>query len=173
MGGRAWLRWWAEYEVQNDLIEGAGSCEPPTSHDCIHTITDHIWIVYADLGYHPRTITNAKCDFSTGKWSAEAGFAETSLTPTHSISPAWQCTRFVTDSECKARWTHQLLLMHIVSQANYHIEFGFGRRQGDGSWVASRVYSKIYYIDDVSPVKAICVPILLHVSCFWISVAEL
>jgi len=146
-------------------MEGSGSSEALNSLDCTHTITDNIWRAYAGSWYCPRTITNAASDVSTGMKSNMAGFSETSGTRSHSTSHAQRGARFFPDGDCEACLTCKLLPLHIVSLANYHIEIGFWWRHGDGSCVTGGIHSQIGIFDVVSWVKAICVPILLHVSC--------
>jgi hypothetical protein len=53
------------------------------------------------------------------------------------------------------------------------MDIGFGRRYGDGSRVTGSVDSQIGIFDNESCVKAICEPVLLRVSFFWISVTKL
>jgi len=67
MGGRRQLLPWGIYEVQDDRIEGAGSCEASNTDNRIHIITNNIWRAYSELWYGPQTISNAACDFSTRK----------------------------------------------------------------------------------------------------------
>jgi len=162
-----------QYEVWDGRIDGSGCCEAPNRDDCCHTITDDIWRDYADSRYRPRTITDAAREFSTSKESTEARFIETPVTQSHSIFLARRSGQFVADWECEGCWTRQRWPPHITSLANYHIEIRFGRRQGDGSGVTGGIDSQIVNIDDIALVKVFCVPTLLRVSYFWISVTKL
>jgi len=173
MGGHGRLLPWERYEVRDDWIEGSGCWEAPNTLDCSHTITDNIWGAYVGSWYRPWTITNAESDISTGKYSNEAGFEETSGRQSHSTADARRGARFVADRDCEASSTRKLLPLHIASLANYHIDIGFGRRHGDGSCITGSVDSQICLFDDVSRVKAICEPVLLRVSIFWISLTKL
>jgi len=173
MGGRSWLLPGERYEVRDDWIEGSGSSEVPHRLNCSHTITDNIRRAYADSWYRPRTITNATSDVSTGKESNDAGFRETSCRQSYSTAHAHRGARFVTDRDSKASSTYKLLPLHIASQANYHIDIGFRRRHGDGFCVTGSDDSPIGIFDDVFRIKAICEPVLLHLSFFWISVTKL
>jgi len=65
------------------------------------------------------------------------------------------------------------LPLQIEPLANFHIAIGFRQRHGDGSGVTGSVDSQIAIFDDISHVKAICEPVLLSVSFFWISVTRL
>jgi len=60
-----------------------------------------------------------------------------------------------------------------MSLANYNIDIGFGQRHGDCSCVTGSVDSQICIFDDVSRAKAICEPVLVHVSFFRTSVIKL
>jgi len=82
----------------------------------------------------------------------------------HSVSPTGCSARFVTNYETTTFGTRKLLPLHIASQANYHIEIGFGQRIGDGACVSRAVNKQIAIFEKVSLGKAICVPILLPVS---------
>jgi len=132
-----------------------------------------LWQVYADSWYCPWTITDVTRDFSTRKLSHEARFRGTTVIHWHSISLAWCSSQFVADWECEGCWTRKDWPPHIASLANYDVEIGFGWRHGDGSCVTGDIDSQIVNIDDVALVKVICVPILLSVSLFWISVTKL
>ena len=79
----------------------------------------------------------------------------------------------MTDRDCEAGSTRKHVPPHIASLANDHIDIGFGRRHGDGSSVTGSVGSQICIFDDVSHVKALCEPVLLRVSFFWLSVTKL
>jgi len=57
--------------------------------------------------------------------------------------------------------------------ANHHIDFGFGRRHGDGSCVSRRRDRQIVIFDFISWSKAHCLPILQRASIFLISVNKL
>jgi len=81
--------------------------------------------------------------------------------------------RFVTFAECKACSTCKLLPLHIASPANHHIALGFGQRHGDGSCVGGGIDGQNVHFDVISWGKAICLPILLRISCFLISVTKL
>jgi len=81
--------------------------------------------------------------------------------------------QFITHSECYACRTRKHPRLHIASPANRHIEIGFGRRHGDGSCVIGGIKRQICTSDVISLWKAICLPILLHVSIFLISVTKL
>jgi len=61
----------------------------------------------------------------------------------------------------------------IQSPANHHIDFGFGRRHGDGSCVSGGIDRQIVIFDVISWRKANCLPILQRVSFFLISVTKL
>jgi len=77
------------------------------------------------------------------------------------------------NSEIKASWTRKLLPLQIAFQARYNMAILFGRGNGDSSLGAGGVNWPIAIVDDVSPGKAIRVPILLHVSLYLISVTKL
>jgi len=170
-GGRLLLR--ERYEVQEDWMEGSGSCEAPNRHDCCHTITDNIWRAYVGCWYPPRIITNAASDVLTGKYSNVAGFRETSGRQSESISHAQCGAWLITDGDCEASSTRKHVPLHVASRANYHIEIGFGRRHCDGSCVTRGVDSQIGIFDPGSQANAIRVPSLLCVSFFWMSVTKL
>jgi len=61
----------------------------------------------------------------------------------------------------------------IWPPANYHIDIGFRRRDGDGSCVCGRIDIQNGILDVWSRGKASCFPILLHVNIFLISVTKL
>jgi len=67
----------------------------------------------------------------------------------------------------------KLLALHVESLVNYSIEMGYGRRYGDSSCIARGMDCQIRNLDDLSLENVICVPILLFVSCFLISVTTL
>jgi len=79
----------------------------------------------------------------------------------------------VPDQEITACSACKLLPLHIASQADHHIEIGFGRRDGGSSCIARSVHWQIVMYDDGSLAKAIRVPILLSVSFSLILVTEL
>jgi len=118
-------------------------------------------------------MANAARYFSSRKWSYDAGFGETTIPQRHSDSPARHSAEFVTNQEIEACSACQLLPLHIAFLAYYHTVIGLGQRSGDGSCVTGAIDSQIINLDDVSLRKANCVPILLLVSCFWISVTTL
>ena len=80
---------------------------------------------------------------------------------------------FITHSKYEACWTHKLWPLHIASPANHHIDIEFWRRNGDGSSINRRIKRQIYIFDVISLWDAICVPIVLHVRFFLISVTKL
>jgi hypothetical protein len=55
----------------------------------------------------------------------------------------------------------------------YHVEIGYGRRDGDGALTAGGIDSQISSFEDISCGKALCVPTLLQVSFFLISLTKL
>jgi len=61
----------------------------------------------------------------------------------------------------------------IWPPANYHIDIGFRRRDCDGSSVCGRIDMQNVILDVWSRGKASCLPILLRVSFFLISVTKL
>jgi len=61
----------------------------------------------------------------------------------------------------------------ILSPANYHIDIGFRRRDGDGSCVCGWIDMQTVIFDVWSLGKASCLPILLWVSFFLISMTKL
>jgi len=61
----------------------------------------------------------------------------------------------------------------IWPPANYHIDIGFRRRDGDGSCICGRIDMQTVIFDVWSRGKASCLPILLCVSFFLISVTKL
>jgi len=61
----------------------------------------------------------------------------------------------------------------IWPPANYHIDIGFRRRDGDGSSICGRIYMQNVIPDIWSRGKASCLPILLRVSLFLISRTKL
>jgi len=61
----------------------------------------------------------------------------------------------------------------IWPPANYHIDIGFRRRDGDGSCICGRIDMQNAILDVWSQGKASCLPILLCVSFFLISVTKL
>jgi len=61
----------------------------------------------------------------------------------------------------------------IWPRANYHIDIGFRRRDGDGSCIWGRIDMQNVILDVWSRGKASCLPILLCVSFFLISVTKL
>jgi len=61
----------------------------------------------------------------------------------------------------------------IWRPANYHIDIGFRRRDGDGSCVCGRIAMQNIILDVWSRGRASCLPILLRVSFFLISVTKL
>jgi len=91
-------------------------------------------------------------------------FLETPVTQMHCVSPAHSSAQFVTNWEIRACLTHMLLLLHITSLANEHIEIKTGWTNGDWSCVTVGVNSQIVIFDDVSLGKAMRVHILLCVS---------
>ena len=171
--GRGWLTLWERYEVRDDWIDGSGSWEAANRHDFNHTITDNIWRAFVGYWNCLRTFTNATCDISTGKLLNDAGFGEISGRQSHSICNARRGTRFVTDWDSKASSTCKLFPLHIVSQAEYHIEIGFGLRHGDGSCFTGEINSQITIFDDVSRINTICEHVLLCVSFLWILLTKL
>ena len=173
MGGHSQLLPWERYEVWVCHIEGSSSFQTPNGHDCSCTILDNIWRAYADSWYRQWTRANAGSEFSTRKYSNEGGFRETTVTQIHTASFVWRGTQFNTNAGCKVCWTCKLLLLHKASLVHYHIEIRYGRRYGDGSRVARGIDSQIVDLDDLSVVTAVCVPTLLRVSCFSISLTKL
>jgi len=63
--------------------------------------------------------------------------------------------------------------MHIASTANHHIDIRFGRRNGDGSCAGRGTKRQMCIIEVLFLGNAICVPILIRVSFFLISVTKL
>jgi len=61
----------------------------------------------------------------------------------------------------------------IWPPANYHIDIGFRRRDGDGSCVCGRIDMQTVIFNVWLQGKASCLPILLRVSFFLISVTKL
>jgi len=61
----------------------------------------------------------------------------------------------------------------IWPPANYHIDIGFRQRDVDGSCVCGRIDMQNVILDIWSRGKASCLPILLRVSFFLISVTKL
>jgi len=164
MGGCSQLLPWDNYEVWVCWIEGSGSCQAPNTHNFSHTISDNIWKAYADSWYRPRTIANASSDFSTRKYSIQAGFRVTTVTPINTGSLPRCGARFDTSLGCRVCWIWQRIPRYIASLVYYYIEFGYGRKYADGSQVASGIDSQIVTFDDLSLVSPICLPILPHVS---------
>jgi len=111
--------------------------------------------------------------FLTTKEPYESRLRETKLARIHIFSPARLGVRFVTDYISDASSTRKRLPLHIAFRANYHIEIGFGRRNGDGSCICGGIENQIEIFDDVELWKAICVSILLRVSFESISVTKL
>jgi len=164
---------WERYEVRDCWIEGSSSCPAQNRADCLHTIADNMWRASGDSRYCPQTIANEGSDCSTRKKSNEARFGETTVTQIQTNIFARHGPRFDTNSGCQVYWTHKLSPLHEVSLVNYHIEIGYGRRYDDGSHLAGGIYSHIMNVEDLSLVKAICVPSLLRVSCVLISETKL
>jgi len=81
--------------------------------------------------------------------------------------------QFITNSECDACWTRNLLSLHIASPANHHLEFGFGQRLGDVSWVIGGMPTHICTFQVIYLQKVICVLVLLQVRIFLIPVPKL
>jgi len=61
----------------------------------------------------------------------------------------------------------------IWPPANYHIDIGFRRRNGDGAWVCGRIDMQTVIFDVWSRGKASCLPVSLRVSFFLISLTKL
>jgi len=61
----------------------------------------------------------------------------------------------------------------MASQANYHIEIWFWRRQGDSVFITRGMNREIHLAVDVLLRKAIRVPILLSISFYFIAVTKL
>jgi len=61
----------------------------------------------------------------------------------------------------------------IWTPANLHRDLGFGERHRDSSCVSRGIDRQSVIFDVISWLKAICLPILLDVSCFMISVTKL
>jgi len=173
MGGRIKLLPWERYEVWDCRIEGSGGCQAQNRHDCSHTIHDNIGRAYADFWDQPRAIANAASAFSTRKYSDEAGFGETTVRQIDTSSLARRCSWFDINLGCEACWTCKILPLQRASLTNYTMEIRYGWRYGDGSPIAGGIDIQIGNFDDLSLVNAICVPILLHVSIFLISVTKL
>jgi len=65
------------------------------------------------------------------------------------------------------------LYLSILPPANYHADFGFGLRHGEGSCISGGIDRHTAIFDIMSRWKAVCLPILLCVSLFLISVTKL
>jgi len=137
------------------------------------TCTGNNWRAYGVSWYCPRNIAHAVRDFSTRKCSYRAKFWETAVEHEHMWSSTSCTSRFITHSESEACWTCKLLPLHIASPANHHIEIRFGGRHGDSSCICGGIERQIGIIDVLSWWKEICIPILLRVSLYLISVTKL
>jgi len=91
----------------------------------------------------------------------------------HRILPASLGTRFVSNQDIEICSTRTHLALHIASLANSNTGIGFRQWNFNSSFVVSRLDKPIAISDDVSPWKAIGVPILLCVSFCLISVTKL
>jgi len=67
MEGRSRLLPWQRYKVQDNWIQGSGSCDSPNRNDSSHTVTDNICRAYAGSWCCAWTIPNATSDISTGQ----------------------------------------------------------------------------------------------------------
>jgi len=76
---------------------------------------------YADSSYLLETITNAASDFLPIMELNEAGFKETSASPSPPIFLAQQGSLHPTDRKCETCRTCMLFLPHVVSLAQYNI----------------------------------------------------
>jgi len=63
--------------------------------------------------------------------------------------------------------------MHNAALVHYHIEIGYGRCYGDGTHISGGIDCPIVNFEDRSLERANCVPALLRVSFFLISVTKL
>jgi len=130
----------------------------------------NIWRPHGVLWHCPRNIANAAQDISTRMLSYEARFWEAAWEHEYTQSCALCRSWLITDPGCR---THELLPLHIASPANWHIEIGFWQWHGDSFYGSGGIDRQISIFDVISQCKAICVPILLHVSCCWMSVTKL
>jgi len=89
------------------------------------------------------------------------------------FSPVRRGVRFVTDHLCDAGSTNQRPSLHIASRADYYIEIGVVRTNGDSSCIWGGIDSHNESFDYVELWKAIYVSILLCVSFVLISVTKL
>jgi len=95
------------------------------------------------------------------------------VSQTHSISTTWHGVWFLWDLKFGACWVHKLLPLQRGSRAKYHIEIACLQRNGDVTCITAGIESQIVNFDDVSLSKAICAPILVLFSLFWISLTKL
>jgi len=123
--------------------------------------------------YRPRNIATTALDISTRKLSYQATFLEATVKQRHTVSSALRVGQFVAYSASGACWNRQLFPVHIASSANHHIEIVFGRGNGKDSCLAGGIDRQIASFDVISHWKAICVPILLHVTFLLISMTKL
>jgi hypothetical protein len=111
-------------------------------------------------------------NISNSTWSYEAFFWQAWV----QHEPTWSCTRhgelFVTYSKSEASWTGMLLLLHIASWPNQHIESGFRRRHCEDSCIIGWFDREIVIFDIRSLRKVIIVPVLLLVRFFVILVTK-
>ena len=173
MGRCSWLLLWERDEVQNGQFEGSGRHYAANWHGCSHTSSYNICKAWGDSRYRPRKIANAATDLVRNKESYEARFRETKVSQMHIISVTWWGAWCVTDQEIEACWTGKLLSLRIASLGNCDNKTGFRQRNHDGSCVTTGIDSQIAIFDNISLWKAICVPISLCGSCFWISLTKL
>jgi len=173
MGGCGRLLPWVRCKVWDRRIEGTSCFEALNSHECCHTIANNIQSAYIDPWYCLKTITDASKDFATRNQDNVASFRDTAVTQRHSIPHARCGGEFVSDLEFEPYRPHKLQLVHILSTTNYHIAIGFRQSHADGSSLTRGIDSQIVNIDDLSVVKAICVPVSLCVNYFWIPVTKL
>jgi len=87
--------------------------------------------------------------FLTRNLPYESRLRETKVAQMHILPPAWRRVQFVTDYVCDASSTSEDLPLLISSRANYHIQIGFGRRNGDSSCICRGIDSQIEIFDDV------------------------
>jgi len=132
----------------------------------------HLESLCSDLAYS-WNFPNPTRDFPTRKYSYLAKFWEAAVKHEYIRSSAQRHAQFITHSECEASWIRKLSTLHRASPADYHIEIGFRWRHVDGSCVIEVLQRQICIFEVISLWKAICVPILLHVSIFLIPGTQL